>query len=293
LIKFFTATLKLILFLFRMLTRENFVNYIKKAGANNICSSKRLVLLANGPSLSETLKNWKNNEIVKNADILVVNYFCLDDTFFEIYPKYYVLSDPDFFSNNPPVQFKEKIDSMYETLNKKVTWSIFLYIQYYAWKRINWKEKISNKNITVIPFHSLRYNGIESLRNWFFIHGLGNGNYGTVILNGEYIGLTLGYKELYLYGVDHNFFDNLCVDENNRLCNVTTHFYDNKMELKQLNHFWYGYESFFTVSGYLREKASVFEGHEIMQKYAEYCSATIYNCTKNSLIDAYKRRDDS
>jgi hypothetical protein len=292
-IKSIEATLKLILFLFRMMTRENLVNYIKKNGANNIHSSKRLVLLANGPSLSETLKNWKTNEIINNVDILAVNYFCLNDTFVEICPKYYVLSDPVFFSSNPPVQFKEKIDSMYETLNKKVTWSISLYIQYYAWKRINWKEKITNKNITVIPFHSLKYNGVESLRNWFFFHCLGNGNYGTVILNGEYIGLTLGYKELYLYGVDHNFFENLCINENNQLCNVNTHFYDNKQELKPLSHHYQDKETFYKVSNYLYEKASIFEGHEIMQKYAEYCSAEIYNCTKNSLIDAYKRYNDS
>jgi len=292
-IKFFTATLKLILFLFRMLTRENFVNHIKRTGANNICSSKKLVLFANGPSLTETLENWKINEIIKNADVLSVNYFCFDDTFLEICPKYYVLSDPDFFSNNPPVKFKEKIDNMYKIFNNDVSWRMFLYIQYYAWKKINWNEKISNRNITVIPFHSLTYNGNESLRNWFFIHGLGNGNYGSVILNGEYIGLTIGYKELYLYGVDHNFFDNLCINENNQLCNVNTHFYDNKQELKPLSHFYYGKETFYTVSNYLYEKASIFEGHEIMQKYAEYCSASIYNCTKNSLIDAYKRRDDS
>jgi hypothetical protein len=292
-IKFITNTLKLILYLLRILTRENFVNYIKKAGANNIHPSKKLVLLASGPSLSETLKNWKTNEIIKNADVLAVNYFCLDGTFIDISPKYYVLSDPVFFNNNPPVQLKEKINSLYDIFNNKVSWSMFLYIQYYAWKKTNWNVKIPNKNITVIPFHSVTYKGNEFLRNWFFIHGLGNGNYGTVILNGEYIGLTLGYKELYLYGVDHNFFDNLCVNENNQLCSINKHFYDNKQELKPLNHFWYGYESFYTVSGYLKDIASVFEGHEIMQKYAEYCSAVIYNCTKNSLIDAYRRFDDS
>jgi hypothetical protein len=167
---------------------------------------------------------------------------------------------------------------------------MFLYVQYYAWKHITWSTKITNDNIKIIPFHSIVYNGYDTLRNWFFKHGLGSGNYGTVIQNGEFIGLNLGYKELYLYGVDHDFFTNLCVDENNQVCNVITYYYDNKPFLKPLCHYYIsGKETRWTMSEYLQEKAILFRGHEIMRKYADYCSAKIYNGTKKSLIDAYER----
>jgi hypothetical protein len=167
---------------------------------------------------------------------------------------------------------------------------MYLYIQYYAWKKNDWKEKITNKNIVVVPFHSEPYS-CKLLRNFLFKKRLGNGNYGTVVLNGEYIGLNLGYKELYLYGVDHNFFDNLCVNEKNQLCNIKTHFYNNEKVLKPISHHYFNKETFYTVYEYLKEITSIFQGHEIMQEYAEYCQAKIFNCTKNSLIDAYEKCD--
>jgi hypothetical protein len=270
-----------------MLLKEDLKDYIKKEGANSMCSSKKLVLLGNGPSLIDVLKNWKNNEIFKNADCLAVNYFCFDETFKEIQPKYYVLSDPHFFDDNSLL--KDKADKMYVLLNESVTWKMFLYIQYYA-KDNNWSLKITNNNINIIPFHSILYTGYKSLRNWFFSHGLGSGNYGTVIQNGEFIGLNLGYKTLYLYGVDHNFFSHLCINENNQLCNIITHFYDNRPLLKPICHYYIsGKETMLTMSEYLREITELFHGHEILRDYADYCSAKIYNCTQNSLIDAYER----
>ncbi len=34
-----------------------------------------------------------------------------------------------------------------------------------------------------------------------------------------YVGTNSGYQQIGLYGVDHTFFDSMCVDGNNRLCN--------------------------------------------------------------------------
>jgi hypothetical protein len=282
-----SAAAKLIYFFLYLFIYEGLKDYIKATGPNNMCASKKLVLLGNGPSISMDLENWKTKENFINADVLAVNYFCQYKSFIEIQPKYYVLSDPTFFDEQGDL--KDKVNNMYETLNKNVSWTMFLYIRYYGLKRINWKTKITNKNIKVIPFHSKKYSGNESLRNWVFNRGLGNGQYGTVILNGEYIGLHLGYKELYLYGVDHNFFDSLCIDNHNQVCNITAHFYDDKPILKPITYYYFGKETMYTVYEYLKEKATVFYGHEVMKKYADYCQAKIYNCTKNSLIDAYER----
>jgi hypothetical protein len=274
-------------FLFHLIIKENTINYVKKSGPNNMCSSKKLVILANGPSLSNVLKNWRSNDTFKDSDFAAMNYFCHDRAFIEIRPKYYILSDPHFFQDNSLL--KEKADKMYATLNGTVTWKMFLYIQYYA-KSIDWSTKIQNENIKIIPFHSLIYTGYDRLRNLILKYGLSSGNYGSVVLNAELIGLNLGYKELHLYGVDHDFFNDLVVDENNQVCNRVTYFYDNSSNLKPITHYYIpGKETKYTISEYLREKACLFYGHEVMRMYADYCSAKIYNCTRESLIDAYER----
>jgi hypothetical protein len=283
----FIKICRTIYFFFRLVVKEDIIDYIKKFGDNNMCSSKKLVMLANGPSLSGVLKNWKRNNKFKDVDFLAVNYFCHDKEFIELKPKYYVLSDPQFFQDDSLL--RERVDKMYLTLNEVVSWKMFLYIQYYA-KNSNWSTKIKNINIKIIPFHTVVYTGYNFLRNWIFKCGLGNGNYGTVILNGEYIGINLGYKELYLYGVDHDFFNYLMVDDKNQVCNITTHFYSNTSVLKPIFHYYIsGRETKYTMYEYLQEKAYLFHGHEIMREYANYRSVKIYNCTNNSLIDAYER----
>jgi hypothetical protein len=287
-VNFLNDTFDFIVLLLRILITESYKNYVRSHGPNDICVSKKLIILGNGPSLKNVLLNWKDEIKIENFDILAVNFFCHDDIFNVIMPKYYVLCDNTFFDEDNLL--RDKVNKMYDTLNSKVTWKMFLYIQYRPWKMMNWEKIITNKNITVIPFHYSIYKGYPSLRNWFIKKGLAVTSQGTVIQIGEIMGINIGYKEMYLYGVDHNFFDNLCVDENNQLCNVESHFYETNRELQPLYHYYIpGKKTKFTVASYLEEKMLLFYGHEYLRKYADYCSVKIINCTKNSLIDAYER----
>jgi hypothetical protein len=281
------ATAKSVYFFLYLLIKEDFIDYIKKAGTNNMCVSKKLIVLGNGPSIAIDIENLKTNDTFKNADALAVNYFCQHKLFIEIQPKYYVLSDGIFFDEQSII--KDKVNSMYESMNKNVSWTMFLYVHYYAWKKIDWKTKITNDNIKIIPFHSRKYSGNEIFKNWIFDKGICNCEYNTVIIQSEYIGLHLGYKELFLYGVDHNFFDSLYIDENNQVCNIISHFYDAKPILKPITRSYSGKETMYTMYEYLKGRTLIFYGHEVMKKYADHCQARIYNCTKNSLIDAYER----
>jgi hypothetical protein len=286
--KFIFSLLRTNKFFFKVLLNEGLNNHVGIIGPNNINSSKRLAVFGNGPSLKNVLLERESNDILKTSDLFVTNDFCLYEEFSKTKPKYYILSDPVYFLGESPL--KDEVDKIYSILNSKVSWPMFLYIQYYAWKTINWSEKIINKNITVIPFHSFEYKGYQGFRNWFLKHGLSSESYGTVVLNAELIGINIGYKELYLFGVDHTFFDNICIDEDNQLCNIIRHFYDDKPTLRPIiNYHNPGKETRYTMSEYLERGAKLFHGHEILNKYAEYRAAKIHNCTKNSLIDAYER----
>ena len=49
---------------------------------------------------------------------------------------------------------------------------------------------------------------------------------GTIANTAIYLALIEGYKEIELYGADHNMFLELGVNENNQLCSLDSHFYD-------------------------------------------------------------------
>ncbi|MFP3043043.1 hypothetical protein LQZ19_14605 [Treponema primitia] len=284
--KTFVLLLKTIQFCFRVLVKEGLKNYVAEIGPNSMHPSRELAVFGNGPSV-KGIVNEENNFNFQDMDVFATNDFCFDNIFTEIQPKYYILSDPVYFLPESPL--KDEVDKTFNILNETVGWPMFLYVQLSTQKAC--QDKIYNINIKVIPFHSFEYNGYQGFRNWFLKHGLCSESYGTVVLNAELIGINIGYKIVYLFGVEHTFFDNLYIDENNRLCSVIRHFFDDKPVLRPIvNYHNLGRETRYTMSEFLERNAKLFHGHEILREYADYCSVNIYNCTKNSLIDAYERK---
>ena len=60
-------------------------------------TGEKLVVIGNGPSLNDSIKEQKN-DIIGN-DCIVVNQFCKSDYYTEIKPKYYLIADPAYFGD--------------------------------------------------------------------------------------------------------------------------------------------------------------------------------------------------
>lgn len=260
---------------------ENLFNPFK---SHRETRKNKVKILANGPSLKEVIAQLSNGSFADNdQDYCVVNYFVEEDAFTQIKPQYIVLSDSQFFDPTD-LRFSERGHLVYQHLKKKVTWKAILFVPFIYKELINWKEEL-NVNISVVFFHSKRYDGILSrgVGNFFFKKGLTNGQYGTVVLNAIYAMIQIGYKEILLYGVDHNFFENMVINDKNELCMKVQHYYGD-----ELKPFYMGNVKYNTFQ-FLEFYASLFKGHFIMNNYAQACDVKILNMTKNSLIDAYDR----
>lgn len=273
------------LFFALMAWKENFRNYIRRAGPQGVPTDE-IVLLANGPSLARELPQLLASGEHLRRDFLAVNYFAEDERFTVVRPKYYVLSDPTFFRRRCDW---ERVERLYRTLNERVAWPMTLYVQYYNPDRFDYRAALPNPLIRIVPFHSQCYRGFPSLEFACYRRGWGSGNFGSVIQCGEFVAINLGYKVLHLYGVDHTFFDGLCVDEENRLCVRRTYFYDAEPQLKPLLLTAMEPPRPYTLHSYLAEKCELFRGHEVLARYAASQGARIVNHTRGSLIDAYER----
>lgn len=266
--------------------KENFRNYVKQSGRISDSKSDRILLLANGPSLAQDLPQIIERGEHLHKDVLCVNYFACDERFETVRPSYYVLSDPTFFRRRCDW---ERVQNLYATLNAKVAWPMKLYVQYYNPDRFDYRKALPNPLIEIVPFHSQLYRGFPSLEHWCFRHGLGSGNFGSVIQNGILITLLLAYKELELYGVDHTFFDGMTVTADNRLHLQTGYFYNTRPQLKPVVLTAADPPRQLSVHEYLADKCEIFRGHEILARFAKASGAKIINRTQNSLIDAYPR----
>lgn len=267
-----------------MAVKENFRNYIRRAGTVGE-PKPSVVILGNGPSLAEDLPRLIAQGGHATKDVMAVNYFALDERFTTVQPAYYVLSDPMFFRDSA---YRDRVAELYRVLNERVTWPMNLYVQYYNPERFDYRAALPNPNIRIVKFHTQVYSGFRSVEFWLFRHGLGSANFGTVVQVCEYVALLLGYKTLELYGVDHTLLDGLCVDDENRLCRADGHYYDDapaapKPIFQKVPHRPY------TMAVYLAEVAELFRGHEVLRDYARSLGARIINRTRGSLIDAYER----
>ena len=267
-----------------MAVKENFRNYIRRAGTVGE-PKPSVVILGNGPSLAEDLPRLIAQGEHEAMDVMAVNYFALDERFTTVQPAYYVLSDPMFFRDSA---YRDRVAELYRVLNERVTWPMNLYVQYYNPERFDYRAALPNPNIRIVKFHTQVYSGFRSVEFWLFRHGLGSANFGTVVQVCEYVALLLGYKTLELYGVDHTLLDGLCVDDENRLCRADGHYYDDapavpKPIFQKVPHRPY------TMAVYLAEVAELFRGHEVLRDYARSLGARIINRTRGSLIDAYER----
>lgn len=268
-----------------MAVKENFRNYVGRAGRTSGADAGTLAILGNGPSLGRELPQLIDSGALAERDLLAVNYFALDARFETVRPAYYVLSDPMFFRDS---EQRDRVAELYRTLNARVSWPMHLYVQYYNPERFDYRAALPNPLIRIIPFHTQLYRGFPHLTFRLFRRGLGSANFGTVVQVGEYIALLLGYRTVELYGVDHTLLDGLTVDEENRLCRRDSHYYDTAPVAPQpifqkVPHVPY------TMSVYLGEVAELFRGHEVLRDYAAWLGARIVNRTRDSLIDVYER----
>ena len=267
-----------------MAVKENFRNYVGRAGRTEGALSDELALLANGPSLADELPRLLAGARA-GCDFLAVNYFAEHEAFERLRPAYYVLSDPQFFRASAQ---RDRVAALYRTLARKVTWPMTLYVQYYNPERFDYRAALPNPNIRIVRFHTQVYRGFRGVEFWLYRHGLGSANFGTVVQVCEYVALLLGYKTLELYGVDHTLLDGLSVDDENRLCRADRHYYDDapavpKPIFQKVPHRPY------TMAVYLAEVAELFRGHEALRDYARSLGARIINRTGGSMIDAYER----
>ena len=175
LIAFIRNTFDTALYFAVMAVKENFRNYIRRAGPTGD-PSRGMVILGNGPSLAEDLPRLIARREYEARDFMAVNFFAEDDRFEVVRPGYYVLSDPMFFRDS---ECRDRVAALYRTLDSKVTWPMTLYVQFYNPEKFDYRAALPNPRIRIVRFHTQVYRGFGSVGFWLFRHGLGSANFGT------------------------------------------------------------------------------------------------------------------
>ena len=273
-----------LLYFAQLAVYDTFKNCVKKEKQN-----KKLLVLANGPSLKQSLSMIIEKKEYMDNDIITVNFMANDERFFIIKPRYYVISDYTLFHNSQGNE--DKVKDFFENVNSRVDWPLHIFITFGLWNDKEWRSRFKNNLLTLIPIHAVA--APENIKASYCLHKLGwlGANYGSVLHHAIYVGMLMGYERLDVYGADHTFFDGLCVDENNRVCRKITHFYDQSSEIKPIYHTYTGELKPYKMSYFVSEYEKVFLGHDILRFIADKEDIKIINKTPVSLIDSYERKE--
>jgi hypothetical protein len=249
---------------------------------------KKAAILGNGPSLKTTLAN--DLDFIKTTDIYAVNLFSLSAEYTQIKPQNYVILDPAFFLFNPENDGRADIKKALACLIKDTTWVMKLFVSYKVKKSYFVQQIIqSNQNIQFCYFNYTIVEGFSWFRHRIFNLNLGMPQCQNILACALFLAIRRRYDEIYLFGADHSWHEEIRVNENNEIEVKQVHFYDNASQVKHAKILDVNTKVHSDLQTIFLSLHKAFYGYHILKQYANYQSVDVLNASTKSYIDAFER----
>ncbi|MBP3538123.1 MAG: hypothetical protein J6J93_11390 [Muribaculaceae bacterium] len=237
----------------------------------------RLVIMANGPSLADTIRD--NRALLMSAPSLAVNFAAISPEFKELRPRYYVLADPYFFSDDTSNENLARLRDELGAVGWKMT--LLVPVKYAA------KAKRFYPNNDVKTFNIAGLEGFTWLTHPLYRLGAGMPRPRNVLIPSIMLGIALGYTEIIITGADHSWMKTLSVTDENEVVSIQPHFYsDGDNEKNRVRHEYRNYRLHQIVQSF----AIAFKSYHDIEAYARKRGVHIINATPGSFIDAFDRK---
>ena len=247
-----------------------------------------LNILATGPSLKKDFQ--ENFNFFLKSDLLVVNDFVLDESFNQIKPSYYVFADPGYWldkelTTEENLSIREKI---FNLIIKNTSWRLDIYVPKVSG---NFFKEIFKENsyISVKSYNSVDIGNVDNFWGHFCLKYNLVAPCVNVLGTSIYLGINMGFKTLNIYGADHSWSEDLRVDNNNRVCTISRHFYD-EVNQNNLRPWLKVNNENYKMHEILSDLSKTFYYYFIINNYAKSKGVKVYNRTSCSHIDAFSRK---
>lgn len=249
--------------------------------------SRRLFVLATGPSFNEDLKRYKAN--IQTEDSVAMNMFATSPLFTELCPRLYLLADPLWFKSAVFMEqstFRDNYVKLREALINRVTWDMNLIVPDSA-RNSDFVNSLKANHKIKLYFYNSRAGVSGRLGLWLLKKGWISPPAQTVANVAGGLGVILGYEEVWMLGIDTSMHTMMRVDQKtNEMYLENQHFYGTRKEK--------GYKGAdkgqaYTVAFFLGCAAKMFEGYERIRQLADYCGVKIINASSFSWVDSLER----
>lgn len=233
--------------------------------------AERIHILANGPSLNETISFIKEND-----DVYTVNYALNDEKIRSLIPKqHFIICD------NMGLD-KEYLGLLKECIDEKTIETLVMSPSIYEY----WKNLYSDDGVKVINDQRWNepYNSKRDKDN--YKNNILSPMFQTVVIAAIYGAVQNNYKEIYLHGNDFSFLSDVSVNMNNHLISASSHFYDSEAVDYTDTMGW-------NLTDWLEKVLLMLKGYQQVKDYAEDMGAKIYNLSKKSMLDIFEKMQES
>ncbi len=245
------------------------------------CSSeyrRPLIVLGNGPSLKDNLLN--DMDTLREHPALAVNFFANSPEFSIVRPRYYVLADPHFFTGGDS---DENVSRLAANI-RSASWTMILFIPA-SFRRH--AAAFNGSKIEIRFFNAVAMEGFRWFEHLAWSRNLGMPRPRNVLIPSLMIGLSLGFKTIYLLGADHSWTRTLSVTDDNTVVSVQPHFYaDSAGEKERVSSVYAGVR----LHQVMESMVIAFRSYHDIRRYAAHIGAQIFNATPGSMIDAFPRQ---
>ena len=257
---------------------------VKSRAVRNMptASQSRLLVLGTGPSFKTSLE--KNLHYFQSHPVLVVNSFSITETYKQIKPAYYTMLDPGIWFGEIEV-----MNNTLKAIQEDTTWPMVLFLPREAGHSPKIK-KLTNPNLTICYINYVVFKGFPSVAHYFFRKHLAMPQSQNVLVASLFLGVSVGFQKIELFGADHNWHEQLHVDDSNKVNIKHIHFYEQEERIKYVP-FWKMAHSkeTFRMDEIFHAWAKVFHGYVTVQNYAQERGVEVVNRSELSLIDAFNR----
>ena len=246
-------------------------------------SNYNLIIIGNGESINTNIKELVNHH--KKYKILCVNYFLNSHLFPKLKPDLYCLTDKVFFKKTNDKIIQKKKNNLKRELIK-INYSMILLIPWnYRFSNfINFIQLNKNIKIKYIPNIPI-LDGIKPFSQFLINNNFANPLYENVMIAAIYSSIRYKFKNIFLFGVEHDWIKSLIVNNNNELFCGKKFFYES--ENNKILRDSFGND--IKLADIIYDFHHIIKSYHLLNKMALYNNIKIINCCENSMIDGFKK----
>lgn len=252
-------------------------------------NAEKLIILANAPTLNDNLDRIIND--FGQDEIMVCNFFYKHPRFQELKPKYYTIVDPSFQFIN--LERAPQIKDFYLDLFAIVDWKMNLFLPQMYKKRIKKiiaELNLENRNINIVWYNSINFNGNTKFIFYLFSKKLGIPSPANVAIPCLMLGITMNFKKIGILGIELKYHENIAVSEKNEFLIKEVRFYEDeeKITYKPI-YFGHTTNDKMDVSDFFDMEYRIFQSLKKVRKFADSKKVKILNYSKGSFIDQFEK----